>query len=84
MNFLFNNYKQALDIIAADRASLAALCTKTPMITEDFERYFQSEKAYLQVLTKPCPDEENTVMYMNTLMKLRVTRYEYPLLRYIF
>ncbi|CAL1709575.1 unnamed protein product [Somion occarium] len=69
-NFIHNNYRQALKIVAEDSATLRELCTRLKLNDEDFEQYLQEERAYLKNLVAESPEVAFTVEYMEALLRL--------------
>ena len=49
-NFIYQNYRQALERIQIDTPQLAALSTQLGIGPDDFERYLEEEWAYLSGL----------------------------------
>ena len=46
-NFIYQNYRQALEQIQIDTPQLATLSTRLGIGPDDFERYLEEEWAYL-------------------------------------
>lgn len=78
-NFIHNNYRQALKIVAEDSATLRELCTRLKLNDEDFEQYLQEERAYLKNLVAESPEVAFTVEYMEALLRLDGALYVRPL-----
>lgn len=72
-NFIYQNYRQALEKISIDSVKLGVLSTKLRVTSEDYEGYLMSEREYLQNLRTEPPEVGQTVDYMEHLSKL----YEY-------
>jgi hypothetical protein len=72
-NFLYSNYRQALDILANGDAVLPKLMQDIGVMdTSIFELWLEEEKAYLKGLTRE-PDEETLQMeYWQRLVDLNL------------
>jgi hypothetical protein len=70
-NFLYSNYRQAIDILADGNAVLPKLMQDIGVVdTSVFELWLEEEKAYLKGLTRE-PDEETLQMeYWQRLVNL--------------
>lgn len=69
-NFIYQNYRQALERIEIDAPRLAALSTKLRIGAKDYERYLDLERAYLAALQTEPEEEKATVDYMEHLFEL--------------
>jgi hypothetical protein len=69
-NFIFQNYRQALEKIEIDSAKLGALSAKLGTTAEDYEGYLKSERDYLAKLRTEPPEVTQTADYMDLLSKL--------------
>jgi hypothetical protein len=69
-NFIFQNYRQALERIQIDAPRLAALSTRLGIGSDDFERYLEEERAYLTGLLHEREDVKETADYMDLLFDL--------------
>lgn len=68
-NFIYNNYRQALEIIGIGRANLAALEARLGTTAEDYKRFLNEERAYLSNLKKEPESTMQIVEYMEKLEK---------------
>ena len=48
--FLYNNYRQALEIVATHPEHVKNLCTELNITEDDFDRYLKEEAEYLENL----------------------------------
>ncbi|KAF8881743.1 hypothetical protein BD779DRAFT_1445242 [Infundibulicybe gibba] len=55
-NFIYNNYRQAQEIIRADGARLMTLSKELKTGPNDYERYLASEREYLERLKREPPE----------------------------
>ena len=70
-NFLYNNYKQALDIIADGERILPGLMQDLNITdVATFEVWLREEKYYLQGLQREPEEETLTMEYWQRLVKL--------------
>ena len=70
-NFLYNNYKQALDIIAdGERILLGLMQDLNIMDMATFEMWLREEKYYLEGLQREPEEEMLTMEYWQRLLKL--------------
>ena len=74
-NFIYQNYRQALERIQIDTPRLAALSTKLGISGEDYERYLESERAYLMGLQAEPQEVKATADYIEQLFELDNLRY---------
>jgi len=74
-NFIYQNYRQALERIQIDTPRLAALSTKLGISGEDYERYLELERAYLMGLRTEPQEVKATADYMEQLFELDNLRY---------
>jgi len=74
-NFIYQNYRQALERIEIDTPRLAALSTKLGIGSEDYEQYLNLERAHLAALQTEPEDVKATVDYMEHLFELDNLRY---------
>lgn len=74
-NFIYSNYKQALDILQYDGATFALLAEKLKITSEDCERYLQEERKYLEKRKCEPPKVANMLAYAKALANLE--RYGY-------
>ncbi|TBU29313.1 hypothetical protein BD311DRAFT_661455, partial [Dichomitus squalens] len=69
-NFIFQNYKQALEIIANDSAAFAELATRLKITGADCEDYLQQEREYLEKRKQEPKDVTDKVEYLQALLSL--------------
>ena len=74
-NFIYQNYRQALERIEIDTPRLAALSTKLRIGSDEYEQYLDLERAYLAALQTEPEDVKATVDYMEHLFELDNLRY---------
>jgi hypothetical protein len=74
-NFIYQNYRQALERIKIDTPQLAALTTRLGIGPDDFERYLEEERAYLTGLRHEREDVKETADYMDLLFDLDDLQY---------
>lgn len=70
-NFIYNNYRQALDILSTSKANLSLLEERLGTTSDDYERYLLEERQYLASLKKEPEDALRKVEYMEKLEKLK-------------
>jgi len=68
-NFIFQNYRQALEKIASSAPQLAALAAKLRTTDADYEAYLNAERAHLQALKSEPETVQRAVDYMEILSK---------------
>ena len=73
-NFIYQNYRQALERIKIDTPQLAALTTRLGIGPDDLERYLE-ERAYLTGLHQEREDVKETADYMDLLFDLDDLQY---------
>ncbi|KAG2061021.1 hypothetical protein BDR06DRAFT_979256 [Suillus hirtellus] len=74
-DFLYNNYKQALDILNDGSTTLPNLMWDLKVADETvFERWLEEEKVYLQGLTQEPTDETLQMEYWKTLANLTASK----------
>ena len=74
--FLYDNYKQALDVIRKCETTLPALMKEHNIANEQvFEVWLMEEKTYLQQLSDEPPEETLQMEYWEQLVKLTGSRY---------
>lgn len=74
-NFIYQNYRQALERIEIDTPRLAVLSTKLGIGSDDYEQYLELERAYLAALQTEPEDVKATVDYMEHLFELDNLKY---------
>jgi len=74
-NFIYQNYRQALERIQIDTLCLVALSTKLGISGEDYERYLELEHAYLMGLRTEPQEVKAMADYMEQLFELDNLRY---------
>ncbi|KAG1780720.1 hypothetical protein EV702DRAFT_1023402 [Suillus placidus] len=74
-NFLYHNYKQALDILSDGDATLPVLMRDLKLTDESiFERWLEEEKVYLESLTREPEDETLQMEYWQKLVNLTASK----------
>ncbi|KAJ6563493.1 hypothetical protein B0H10DRAFT_2115144 [Mycena sp. CBHHK59/15] len=69
-NFIYQNYRQALEKTIISRAQLTVLEQRLGMTAADYEAALLQEQEYFQGLRSEPPEVAHTVEYMDLLMKL--------------
>ena len=75
--FLFDNYKQALDIISRYTPEVEAFKTARGITDNDFESWRLEELEYLQAVSSEPEHDALTVTYVEALQALRKAEYVY-------
>lgn len=70
-NFIYNNYRQALEIISTSKANLRLLEERLGTSSDDYQRYLMEERRYLASLKQEPEDTLQKVEYMEKLEKLK-------------
>jgi hypothetical protein len=70
-NFIFQNYRQALDKIETESQQLAALAARLNTTDDDYENYLKAEREHLQSLKSEPADVQQAVDYMELLTKVQ-------------
>lgn len=73
-NFIFQNYRQALDRIASDTPQLAALSAKLKTNEADYEAYLQAERDHLKSLKSEPETVQKAVDYLEILTKTKESK----------
>jgi hypothetical protein len=73
--FQFDNYRQALRILADNRPLLEEACQKKGFIGTDYHRWLQEEKEYLLSLERQPKYDETVFEYLRVLDKWRASMY---------
>jgi len=74
-DFLYSNYKQALDILNDGNATLPQLMRDLKVADETvFEHWLEEEKVYLQGLTREPEDETLQMDYWQRLVNLTASK----------
>ncbi|PPQ84238.1 hypothetical protein CVT25_002144 [Psilocybe cyanescens] len=68
-NFIFQNYRQALNRITSDTPQLAALSAKLKTTGTDYKAYLQAEREHLQALQLEAEMVQKAMDYLELLMK---------------
>ena len=76
-NFIFQNYRQALDKIATESQQLAALEARLKTMAADYECYLRAERDHLQSLKSEPVEVQQAVDYIELLVKVQELRYVY-------
>ncbi|KAI0682682.1 hypothetical protein C8T65DRAFT_713785 [Cerioporus squamosus] len=74
--FIFNNYRQALQIVAEGTRALQVCALELKTSAEDYERYLEEEREYLRGLMEEPPEVALKIEYMEALQKLEEARYK--------
>jgi hypothetical protein len=69
-NFIYQNYRQALEIIQIDSPRLAELSKKLGIGKDDYENYLKNERDYLASLRSEPAEEQAQMEYMELLFEL--------------
>jgi hypothetical protein len=69
-NFIYQNYRQALDRIQTSSERLRILGSKLGTTSEDYETYLENERKYLQDLRVEPPEDVEKADYIDHLTKL--------------
>lgn len=69
-NFIYQNYRQALERIQIDAPRLAALSTKLGIGGDEYELYLEMERAYLAGLRTEPQEVKAMAEYMEQLFEL--------------
>ncbi|KAJ7691944.1 hypothetical protein B0H17DRAFT_871604, partial [Mycena rosella] len=75
-NFIFQNYRQALEKISTNTQLLEDLERTLKMCAADYEKYLNDEKEYFLSRKSEPPEVAETIEYMDLLMKLREVKDE--------
>ncbi|KAJ6616882.1 hypothetical protein B0H10DRAFT_1798466 [Mycena sp. CBHHK59/15] len=73
-NFIYQNYRQAIEKIKINREQLRALELRLGTTAKDYEDDLRSEQAYFKALRCEPPEISATVEYMELLIKLGLTK----------
>lgn len=68
-NFIYQNYRQALEKIAINSGQLSLLESSLGTTAADYEKYHADEVRYFQDLRKEPDDVQQTVDYIEKLQK---------------
>lgn len=74
-NFIYQNYRQALEQIQTKSSSLALLSEKLGTRAADYEGYLRDERAHLAGLKAEPPEVLQTADYIEHLVKLEKLLY---------
>ena len=69
-NFIYQNYRQALEKIQIDGVLLANLSVRLGTSNNDYERYLEEERKYLNDLQVEPEEYQFSADYLDLLMKL--------------
>ena len=69
-NFIYQNYRQALEKLETNSNNLAILAAKLGMTSDDYESYLQSERDYLKNLRVEPAEVVQAADYVGHLVKL--------------
>ncbi|TFY55866.1 hypothetical protein EVJ58_g7981 [Rhodofomes roseus] len=81
-NFIYNNYHQALAIIAESVEVLKVLCLKLSITKANLERFLSEERQYLRSCKKEPPEVIRKAEYMDALQCLEEAQQEYRKIDY--
>jgi hypothetical protein len=73
--FIYQNYRQAVEKIQLDEEKLAILLAQLGMTDADYEGYLRSEHNYLKSLQVEPVEVAHTADYMELLIKLYHVQY---------
>ena len=73
-NFIYQNYRQALEIIQIDSPRLAELSVQLGVGEQDYENYLINERNYLASLQSEPAEEQAQAEYMELLFELDLTK----------
>lgn len=82
-NFIYQNYRQALEKIDIDSPRLAELSVQLNIGAEDYENYLISERRYLAGLRTEPENEQAQVEYMELLFDLDLLKCVYTSLPHL-
>jgi hypothetical protein len=74
-NFIFQNYRQALDKIEYESRQLAALAAELKTTDADYESYIKAERDHLQSLRSEPAEVQHAIDYVELLQKLQELKY---------
>jgi hypothetical protein len=69
-NFIYQNYRQALEKLETNSNNLTILAAKLGTTSEDYELYLQSEQEYLKNLRVEPAEVVQAASYVDHLVKL--------------
>ncbi|TDL13895.1 hypothetical protein BD410DRAFT_696918, partial [Rickenella mellea] len=75
--FLYNHYREALSVIRTCSAELDQFQKKLGITSDDFKKYFESERQYLRSLKQEPPEETLRYDYVEALEDLARRRQEW-------
>ena len=70
-NFIFQNYKQALEIIRNDGTTFAELSAHLKITGADCENFLREEREYLEKRKREPKDVTTKIEYVRALLALR-------------
>ncbi|KAG2741541.1 hypothetical protein P692DRAFT_20880086 [Suillus brevipes Sb2] len=76
-NFLWNHYREALKSVQTLTAELTAIKAELNILDEDFPRYLQEERTYLDSLKQPPARDQICIRYVEALDELAERRTEW-------
>ena len=74
-NFIFQNYRQALDKIVSESQQLAAIAARLKTMDADYESYIQAERDHLQSLKSEPVEIQHAINYVELLQKVQELKY---------
>jgi KDZ transposase-like protein len=74
-NFIFQNYRQALDKIETESHQLTALAARLKTTDIDYENYLNTEREHLQSLKSEPAEVQQAVDYMELLAKVQELKF---------
>ena len=74
-NFIYGNYKQALEIIANNGAAFKIMAQGLNITAKDCERYLQKEREFLGKNIREPSNMTQRIEYIEALMTLEKTAY---------
>ena len=69
-NFIYQNYRQVLEIIQINSPHLAEMSKKLGVSEDNYENYLKNERDYLASLHSEPAEEQAWVEYMELLFEL--------------
>lgn len=79
--FIYNNYRQATRTVCELAPQLHALCKELKCTPEDFERYLDDERCYLDGLRSEPAQAEMKFQYLDALQRLEMAMYAFHIYR---
>ena len=77
-NFIFQNYRQALDKIESESRQLSALAARLKTTDADYESYIKAERDHLLALKSEPVEVQHAIDYVELLVKVQELKYVHP------